>query len=219
MYSEDEFLALSGVQHFSFCRRQWALIHVEQLWEENILTVQGDLMHQRAHDEKVRERRGDTLVVRGLSVRSGALGLSGKCDVVEFHADDCGHPLVGEDGLWHAIPIEYKRGRSKTGDSDRLQLCAQAFCLEEMLGCDISHGFLFYGETKSRERIDFDLALRQQVVGMAAEMHRLYERRYTPQAKPFAACRSCSLRDVCLPKVASGVSVASYVAACFEGEV
>lgn len=216
MCGEDSFLPLSGIQHFSFCRRQWALIHIEQAWKENMLTVQGDLMHQRAHDEETRERRGDTLIVRGLSVHSRVLGLSGKCDVIEFHADDRGHPLVGEDGHWYAVPIEYKHGRSKADDSDRLQLCAQALCLEEMFGCDIPYGFLFYGKTKSRERVDFDLALRQQVVGMAAEMHRLYGRGHTPRVKPFAACRSCSLHEMCLPKVTSELSVASYISMHFE---
>ena len=97
-------------------------------------------MHKRAHDEELRERRGDTLVVRGLSVHSRALGLSGKCDVVEFHKDTHGHPLAGEDGLWRAVPVEYKRGSSKANDADRLQLCAQALCLEEMLGADVPLG-------------------------------------------------------------------------------
>ena len=112
MYDEDEFLALSGIQHFAFCRRQWALIHIEQAWADNVLTAQGELMHKRAHDEELRERRGDTLVVRGLSVHSRALGLSGKCDVVEFRKNSHGHTLTGEDGLWRAVPVEYKRGSS-----------------------------------------------------------------------------------------------------------
>ncbi len=155
VYDEDEFLALSGIQHFAFCRRQWALIHLEQAWADNVLTAEGDLMHRRAHDEELRERRGDILVVRGLAVHSRALGLAGKCDVVEFHKDESGHPLAGEDGLWRPVPVEYKRGRSKASDADRLQLAAQALCLEEMLGCDVLEGFLFYGETRSRERVEF----------------------------------------------------------------
>ena len=155
MYDEDEFLALSGIQHFAFCRRQWALIHLEQAWADNVLTAEGDLMHRRAHDDELRERRGDILVVRGLAVHSRALGLAGTCDVVEFHKDESGHPLAGEDGLWRPVPVEYKRGHSKAGDADRLQLAAQALCLEEMLGCDVLAGFLFYGETKVRERVEF----------------------------------------------------------------
>ena len=128
-YHEEDFLQLSGLQHFAFCWRQWALIHIEQQWRENLRTVEGDLFHRRAHDEQARERRGDTLILRGLSVASPTLGLSGQCDVVEFHADPGGVPLRGEEGLWIPFPIEYKRGAPKTHRADELQLCAQAMCL------------------------------------------------------------------------------------------
>lgn len=141
MYSDEELLALSGIQHFAFCRRQWALIHIERRWQENYLTASGQMMHQRAHDEEIRERRGTLLIVRGLFVRSSELGLSGVCDIVEFHQDEQGVPLFGEDGAWMPVPVEYKRGKSKSGECDRLQVCAQAMCLEEMLGCDIASGF------------------------------------------------------------------------------
>ena len=211
MYDEDDFLALSGIQHFAFCRRQWALIHIEQVWADNVLTVEGDLMHRRAHDEELRERRGDVLVVRGLAVMSRSLGLMGKCDVVEFHADGQGHPLAGEDGLWRSVPVEYKRGRSKASDADRMQLCAQAICLEEMLGCDIARGFLYYGETKSREKVEIDSSLRASVAKAADEMHQLYRRRHTPNVKPFSACRSCSLGELCLSRAVNRGSVKDYV--------
>ncbi|WP_270297131.1 CRISPR-associated protein Cas4 [Eggerthella sinensis] len=212
MCDEDEFLALSGIQHFAFCRRQWALIHLEQVWADNVLTAECDLMHRRAHDEELRERRGDILAVRGLAVHSRALGLTGKCDVVEFHKDESGHPLAEEDGLWRSVPVEYKRGRSKASDADRLQLAAQALCLEEMLGCDVPEGFLFYGETKSRERVEFGGELRALVASMANEMHAQYRRRHTPKVKPFPACRSCSLSDLCLPRAINRTSVADYLA-------
>lgn len=200
MYRDDEFLALSGIQHFAFCRRQWALIHIEQMWSDNVLTAYGDLMHGRAHDEEIRERRGDVLSVRGLSVRSAHLGLWGKCDVVEFHEDSKGHPLFGEDGLWLATPVEYNRGKSKVGDEDRLQLCAQAMCLEDMFACDLAVGYLFYGATKSREKVELTSELREKVVTMSEEMHRLYARRYVPKVKRSAGCRSCSLVAECMPK-------------------
>lgn len=212
MYDEDEFLALSGIQHFAFCRRQWALIHIEQAWADNVLTAEGELMHKRAHDEELRERRGDTLVVRGLAVHSRELGLSGKCDVVEFCKDSSGHPLAGEDGLWRAVPVEYKHGSSKANDADWLQLCAQALCLEEMLGIDVPAGFLYYGETRLRERVELDEALRASAASMAEEMHALYRRRHTPHVKPFSACRSCSLCDLCLPRAINRTTVAEYVA-------
>lgn len=211
MYDEDEFLALSGVQHFAFCRRQWALIHIEQEWSENALTAMGNVMHEKAHDEALRERRGDKLIVRGLYVRSAALGLAGKCDVVEFVKGLKGQPLFGEDGLWRACPVEYKRGRSKQGDCDRMQLCAQALCLEEMLACEIQEGFLFYGTTKSRERVVFDDALRSKVVRSADEMHALFARRHIPKVKRTKTCKSCSLDALCLSGV-SERSVASYIA-------
>ncbi len=188
-YDEQEMLALSGVQHFLFCRRQWALIHVEQQWAENVLTVEGDLMHARCHDEAIRERRGDVLVVLGLAVRSHALCLNAGCDVVEFHASEEGHPLAGESGLWRAYPVEYKHGRKKRGAEDRAQLCAQAMCLEEMFACDIPEGALFYGQTRSRETVTIDaawLARRGQRctrLTLGATPLRSYKRRGSSRAR------------------------------------
>lgn len=203
MYDDDDFLALSGIQHFAFCQRQWALIHIERIWADNLLTVRGEIMHDRAHDEELRERRGDVLIVRGLTVRSARLGVWGKCDVVEFHKDRAGHPLFGEDGLWKALPVEYKHGKTKTNDADRLQLCAQAMCLEEMLASDIEYGCLFYGSSHSRERVDFDERLRSDVKSAFNKMHQLFSWHYIPKVKQFPACRSCSLFEACIPKTAN----------------
>ena len=119
-YSEEDFLQLSGIQHFAFCRRQWALIHLEDQWAENLRTVEGGLLHKRAHDEKQRERRGDTLILRDLPVFSSILGVSGKCDVVEFRTDPSGISLRGEEGMWRPYPVEYKRGRPKEHQADEL---------------------------------------------------------------------------------------------------
>lgn len=210
MYLEKDFLALSGIQHFSFCERQWALIHIEQQWNENLLTVLGDLVHKRAHDEAIRERRGDTLVVRGLGVHSFKLGLTGKCDVVEFREDENGFPLQGEEGMWRAIPVEYKRGKSKQYDADRLQLCAQAICLEEMFCCEIKTGYLYYNETHSRERVELDSSLRATVQEISAKMHELFSRRWTPAAMKKQACRSCSLEALCVPQTVKKESVGAY---------
>lgn len=199
MYSDEELLALSGIQHFAFCRRQWALIHVERRWQENYLTASGQVAHLRAHDKEMRERRGSLLVVRGLFVRSRQLGLSGVCDVVEFRQCEEGVPLAGEMGLWEPIPIEYKRGKSKAGDCDRLQVCAQAMCLEEMLGCDIDGGFLFYKQTQSREMVVLTEDLREAVRNAADEMHRLFKRGYVPRVRKGKHCAACSLAEECLP--------------------
>lgn len=210
MYTDDEFLALSGIQHFAYCRRQWALIHVEQLWGDSLFTVLGDMLHERAHNESIRERRGDVLSVRGMTVRSSRLGLWGKCDVIEFRANRYGHPLFGEDGLWLPVPVEYKRGSSKTGNEDRLQLCAQAMCLEDMFACDLSEGYLYYGSTHSREHVPLTKELRAEVEVSAVEMHRLFKRGHIPHVKRGARCRACSLAELCLPKVQEA-RVASYM--------
>ena len=187
IYKEENFLQLSGLQHFAFCRRQWALIHVEGQWAENLRTVEGSIMHTRAHDEKQRERRGDTLVLRDLPVFSPTLGVSGKCDVVEFHADPDGVTLRGENGLWLPYPVEYKRGSPKSHDADRLQLCCQAMGLEEMLCCGVPEGSLFYGETRRRDVVEFTAELRDKVRSMLSEMHQLAERGSTPRVKPSKA--------------------------------
>lgn len=210
MYGDDDFLALSGVQHFAYCRRQWALIHIEQQWSDNGLTAKGNVAHERAHDEGLRERRGDVLIVRGLFVRSPTLGIAGKCDVVEFTEDASGHPLCGEDGLWRPAPVEYKHGRTKIGDEDRLQLCCQAMCLEEMFATDIKEGFLYYASTHSRERVELDAGLRSKVKTTVEEMHHFYDRRHVPKVRSSSSCRACSLADLCMPK-ASGASVAGYI--------
>lgn len=215
-YREEDYLQLAGVQHFVFCRRQWALIHIEQLWQENLLTTLGNIMHERAHDEEIREHRGDTIIVRGLRVHSAKLGLSGICDVVEFHKNVEGHPLSGEQGLWIPVPVEYKRGKSKIKNEDRVQLCAQAMCLEEMFSIDIPLAYLFYGETKSRETVDLTGSLRSEVMTAVQEMHQLFEKKYTPRVKPFSGCRSCSLTEICVPRLPKQDSVKGYIKKAIE---
>ena len=216
MYQDEELLQLSGIQHFAFCRRQWALIHLEQQWTDNLATVEGDLLHQRAHNEALRERRGDTLILRGLPVVSHSLGLSGQCDVVEFHRTPDGVPLLGEEGLWLPYPVEYKRGRPKSHQADELQLCAQAMCLEEMLCCAIPDGALYYGEPRRRTPVLFSQELRQQVCRFAEEMHQYSRRGHTPRAKPTQSCKACSLKDLCLPQLARRELVSSYLKHALE---
>lgn len=217
-YAKEDFLQLSGLQHFAFCRRQWALIHIEQQWRENLRTVEGDLFHRRAHDEQARERRGDVLILRGLSVVSPTLGISGKCDVVEFRADPGGVPIRGEEGLWLPFPIEYKRGAPKAHQADELQLCAQAMCLEEMLCCRIPEGALFYGETRRRTLVPFSKELRETVRGMLEEMHQLYRRGYTPKVRRSKSCSACSLQELCLPALMKERDVDAYLRQAMEVE-
>ena len=215
-YHEDDYLQLSGLQHYAFCRRQWALIHIENLWAENLRTTEGHLLHERAHDTSLRERRGNIITVRGISIHSPTLGVSGQCDVLEYHAASDDIPLPGTEGTWLPYPVEYKRGHSKDTDADRLQLCAQAMCLEEMLCCDIPEGALFYGETRRREVVFFTDDLRARVRDDLAEMHELYRRGHTPKVKPSKSCNACSLKELCLPKLVKTRSVASYLAAAME---
>ena len=217
-YNQEEYLQLSGLQHFAFCRRQWALIHIEQQWQNNLRTVEGDLMHRRAHDEAIREKRGTILILRGLSVSSPTLGISGKCDVVEFHQDPAGISLHQEEGLWLPYPVEYKRGSPKEHQADELQLCAQSICMEEMLCCKIPEGALFYGETRRRVVVPFTLPLRQQVYTMTEEMHQLYCRGYTPKVKPSKGCYACSLKDLCLPALMKSKKLDSYLQKAMEDD-
>ena len=216
-FSED-LLPLSGLQHFAFCRRQWALIHLEQQWQENLRTVEGGLLHRRAHDEAARERRGDTLILRGLQVVSHQLGLSGQCDVVEFHATPKGVPLQGEEGLWQPYPVEYKRGKPKSHQADELQLCAQAMALEEMLSCDVPRGAIFYASSRRREYVDISPELRAKAADMAREMNEYFRRGYTPKVKPGKHCNACSLKELCLPKLCGRLSVKSYIESNLLGE-
>lgn len=209
-YSEEDFLALSGIQHFCFCRRQWALIHIEQQWQENLRTVEGNILHEKAHDGPD-EKRGDLLIVRGMQVFSASLGVRGVCDVVEFRRDPAGVPIFGQEGTYLPVPVEYKRGSPKEDDVDAVQLCAQALCLEEMLCCSMEQGFLFYGEPRRRYPVAFDQALRQRVTALLSEMHELYGRRHTPMVKPSKACKACSLADICVPRLYRSGSVETYI--------
>ena len=215
-FNEEDWLQLSGLQHFAFCRRQWALIHIENQWAENFRTVDGHLMHEHVHDQKSRESRGDRLIVRGLAIHSAELGISGQCDAVEFYRDQDGIPLRDRKGLWQPYPVEYKRGKPKEHSADELQLCAQAMCLEEMLCCTIPEGALYYGEPRRRTVVQFTSELRRQVQDGLSEMHELFKKRYTPRVKPSKACNACSLKELCLPKLMSRKKVADYLTAAME---
>lgn len=215
-FREEDYLQLSGLQHFCFCRRQWALIHIESQWAENYRTTDGALMHENAHNQEFSESRGDLLVIRGLAVHSSQLGISGQCDVVEFHRDPDGVSLRGRTGLWQPYPVEYKRGKVKEGSADELQLCAQAMCLEEMLCCEVQKGAMYYGEIRRRTEVEFTDELRRQVQNSLTEMHELYRRSYTPKVKPTKACNACSLKDLCLPKLMRSKKVSDYLTAAME---
>lgn len=207
MYTEEELLPISALQHLQFCERQWALIHLEGLWADNLSTMEGHILHDRAH-EGATETRGDLRIARGLRLRSLHLGLTGKADVVEFHKiteEDlvAGIPLCGISGLWKPLIVEYKRGRPKIGREDEIQLCAQVMCLEEMVFVSILSASFFYGKPRRRYDVAIDEGLRSQTESMARRLHELTRASVTPAPEYSKKCRSCSLVDLCLPKALS----------------
>lgn len=210
-YSEDDFLMISGIQHFLFCRRQWALIHIEQEWKENVLTYSGQQLHQKTDQPQIREKRGDKITVRAMPVHSREFGLSGICDVVEFNSDPDGVHISGTDEKYTPLPVEYKHGHKKYDLSDTMQLLGEAICLEEMTGCEISHGEIYYHEVRRRENILFTSEMRETFTKIVAEMHEYWRKRYTPKVRTGKWCRSCSLRDICLPEALNKKTVASYL--------
>lgn len=211
VYSEDELIPISALQHLAFCERQCALIHIEQVWAENRLTAEGRVLHERVHDAGSESRPG-VRTARGLRLRSLALGLTGVADVVEFLPDDQGVAVPGLRGRWQPFPVEFKRGRPKSDCCDDVQLCAQALCLEEMLGATIREGALFYGQPRRREDVAFDGALRGIVTTHSAKAHDLIRSGRTPPAVYAPKCESCSLFDLCKPTTAgAGKSARRYL--------
>ncbi|MDD3259399.1 MAG: CRISPR-associated protein Cas4 [Smithellaceae bacterium] len=203
MISPDDLIQLSALQHYAFCSRQCALIHVEQVWAENRLTAEGRIMHEHVHDEG-NESRGDVRIERGAALRSLELGIIGKADLVEYHRQ--------LDGSWQAFPVEYKRGKPKPDHCDKIQLCAQALCLEEMLGQRIPAGALFYGKTRRRLDVDFDETLRRATIEAAQKTRELIESGQTPKPVYSKRCESCSIVGECMPRtIQKKRSVESYL--------
>jgi len=203
MFADEELLPLSALQHLLFCERQCALIHIERLWVENRLTVEGRHLHHKAHGGGTETKPG-VRVVRGLALRSLRLGLIGQADVVEFQAFGGTEP--------RAFPVEYKRGKPKSNDADRVQLCAQALCLEEMLNVPVAAGALYYGQTRRRRNVEFDASLRGVTEDACVRLHDMIAKRVTPRAVREPKCDQCSLIELCLPDALSPTrGAAAYV--------
>lgn len=204
MYADSDLIPISALQHFVVCPRQCALIHLESVWVENARTAEGRVEHERV-DRGGAETRGAVRRAYGVPLRSLRLGLAGRADVVEFHA------MPGPE---RPFPIEHKRGRPKIGDEDRVQLCAQALCLEEMLGVSVPAGALFYGRTRRRAEVVFDEVLRRRTEAVAADVRTLFEAGATPPPPAVAPCKSCSLLTACRPAAfpSRRRSVASWIA-------
>ncbi|OPX62901.1 MULTISPECIES: CRISPR-associated protein Cas4 [unclassified Methanoregula] len=212
LYSDDELLLLSGIQHFCFCQRQWALIHVEQQWSENLRTAEGHIVHERVDDPFLSESRGDVVISRSFPLVSYSLGLTGIADVIEFTRSDKGIAIPDRDGLWCMKPVEYKRGKPKIDERDEVQLCAQVMCLEEMFGIRIIEADFYYNEIRRRERIAITDDLRHRVQLLANEMHKVFRNGITPQAEKGKHCILCSLIDICVPRLTKKKSsVRNYI--------
>lgn len=211
MNEDGEYLLLSGIKHFKFCRRRWALVHIEQQWAENALTVEGHLMHETVHDDGFTEKRGRLLLSRGMPVKSERLRLSGVCDMVELIESPDGVPISGRSGKYQIYPVEYKRGKPDANDADIWHLCAQVLCLEEMFVTDIPEGAIYYGALRRRKTVAITAQLRAEVCTAVEEMRALFERGYTPRVKPQKACAGCSLRELCNPGLSRRGSAAAYV--------
>ena len=187
---EDDFIPLSALQHYLYCPRQCALIHLDRVWQENVFTAEGRILHERAHGGET-ESRGDVKTVASLMLSSRKHGITGVADIVEFHRTEQG---------WQPYPVEYKRGRPKSSDADRVQLCAQAFCLEDMIGVGVNEGALYYGQTHRRQTVKFDEALRLITEQTIAAVHALFARTQLPKPVAGKRCKACSLIDECLPQ-------------------
>lgn len=213
-YEDDDMLMLSGIQHFAFCPRQWALIHIDQQWRDNLLTAEGQIMHQHADDSFYRQKVGDKICLRSVNIASKRLGLYGISDIIELLPTNscCNaiiHPLY--PGYWIPYPVEYKHGKPKADSVDIVQLTAQAICLEEQYNINIYEGAIYYGETRHREIVSFDCNIRSKVVELAQSMHVIYDSGIVPFARKQPYCKSCSLKDVCMPETAYKESASNYL--------
>jgi CRISPR-associated exonuclease Cas4 len=202
--SEEEYLLLSGIQHAAFCERQWALIHIEQAWAENVRTIEGKQLHERTDNPFEDETRTDVRVVRAMPIISKKLGLRGIADVVEFHkmegkVEDVTVRIRNRKGWWRPYPVEYKRGKPKSDNRDVVQLSAQAVALEEMLGVRIESGFLYYAEVRRRIEVSFHSELRKYVEELSGKMHQMMSEGKTPRAIKGKHCSLCSLKEICQP--------------------
>lgn len=213
-YAEDDMLMLSGIQHYAFCPRQWALIHIEQQWNENLLTTEGRIMHQHVDDPFYRQKMGSRICLRAVSIASKKLGLYGVSDAIELYPSDdeqdtITHPAY--PGFWTPYPVEYKHGKPKHSDIDIVQLAAQAMCLEEQYDIRVNSGAIFYGETKRRVEVDITDELRSAVRSYAEAMHEIFRSGIVPCAEQRPYCKSCSLKDICMPETANRQSASNYL--------
>ncbi|WP_289219790.1 CRISPR-associated protein Cas4 [Ileibacterium valens] len=205
-YSEVEYLKLSGIQHYVYCQKQWALIHIQQMWADNSLTMTGNQIHERVHDFSIHEIRDGTIRTRALKISSNTLGVTGECDLVEFIPDPNGISIKNQKERYRILPVEYKRGTPKKGDEDIIQVTAQVICLEEMFGTQIHEAAIYYAQTRHRYKFDIPDSLKEECRMKFKEMHAYFERGHIPKVKYSAKCKNCSLLDICNPKMSKSAS-------------
>lgn len=218
MFTDDDLLMLSGIQHYAFCPRQWALAYIDQQWEDNRLTIEGEWLHRKVDDPFAMEYGDGVVTLRSVSVKSYRLGFFGIADLLELYKEEdpkaTAFTISRYPGRWRVVPIEYKHGKAKTNDIDEVQLCAQAMCLEEMYGIQIAHGAFFYGATRRRLTVTLDDALRKRVEQLSAVMHHVFATGEIPEAKSEKKCRSCSLQNICMTQdLRRASSVKTYLKA------
>ena len=221
-YDDDDMLKLSGIQHYMFCPRQWALIHIEQQWEDNRLTAEGGLLHKIVDNPAYRQKNGAIITLRAVHIASHTLGLYGISDAIELIPSDTDKNVITHPryaGYWKPYPIEYKRGHSKPDERDEVQLAAQVICLEEMYDIHIPEAALFYNETRHRETVAIDDNLRRLTRELSEAMHKSFASGITPKAVEHKGCRSCSLHDICAPELTEKTSVSYYLKKTFDEEI
>ncbi len=214
MFEDNDMLMLSGIQHFMFCPRQWALIHIEQQWEDNRLTAEGTILHTHVDNPLYRQKNGNIITLRSVAIASKELGLYGITDAIELHPSDNSSNSITHHkypGYWQPFPIEYKRGHKKPDERDIVQVVAQAMCLEEMYNIQIPSGALFYGETRHRETIEITKDLRTLVKSVSNQMHSILKSGKLPGAKEQKHCRNCSLINICMPQLSKYTSASEYL--------
>jgi len=195
------------------------LIHLDGLWNENYLTAKGRIVHERVHNMNNPEWIDDKLVSRGLRLQSESLGLYGVADAVEFsESDKEGIILKGKTGIFSVMPVEYKKGKPKISECDRLQMCAQAICLEEMTGCIINEGAIYYHDIRHREYVELNSILREKLFAITEEMHNNFEKRVEHIPMYQNHCKACSLYELCQPQIKYG-SASKYLLKAVEDSI
>ena len=209
---EDNKIQISGIQHFLYCKRQWALFYIENIWQDNFLTLDGDKVHEKVHNPYIKESRKDKFIERGVYISSEKYNLTGQCDAIEYIRDSNGIQLKNKNGCWIIVPVEYKHGDGKSLDIDKYQLFAQILCLEEIFQCPINYGYLYYKKTNKKILVNFDNLERNKTLEIINEINLLFKQQKTPKTKYSSKkCKNCSLLEKCNPKILETKDINNYL--------